>query len=186
MTLIYRLQKGCPLTLEEMDDNFRNLHERLKVLEERPAMAETFQDIKVEGEHLTLTSSYGTTYGPFILPTVTFSPQGVWLQNKAYAVYDLVNHGEALYLCIRSHSSKEFTAEKEHWRLLLERPAGGGEAVATSQNAPLALLPAYEKETLPLAPSLGTLALIFGEDSFAQPIYGDGQGWRYVHNQKPL
>lgn len=40
MTLTYRLEKGAPLTTEEIDNNFRELEKRLWVLEEKEPSAE--------------------------------------------------------------------------------------------------------------------------------------------------
>jgi hypothetical protein len=186
MPLIYRLQKGSPLTIEEMDDNFRMLHERISLLEVRPAVAETFQEITVEGNHLTIKSSHGNTFGPFILPTVSFAPQGAWAKNKAYAAYDVVCYQEALYVCAAAHTSDVFGAEKEKWRLLLERPQRISAPVVDTKEASSLTLPLYEKAALPSNSSLGSLALVFEQDPYPSMIYGDGQGWRYVHNQKPL
>jgi hypothetical protein len=34
MTIVYRIEKGAPLTAEELDNNFKDLHKRLEALEQ--------------------------------------------------------------------------------------------------------------------------------------------------------
>ena len=59
MTLTYRLEKGAPLSAEELDENFRDLHQRI-------ARLERFYEegIKVPGHAPTSTPLTSTTAEP--------------------------------------------------------------------------------------------------------------------------
>lgn len=71
MTLTYRHQKGAPLTVEELDGNFKEIDNRLQQLENH--MGETLGKIELEGNQLSFMGSLGTHFGTFTLPKADVS-----------------------------------------------------------------------------------------------------------------
>ncbi len=68
MGIIYREEKGSPLTAQELDGNFRELEKRLSQLEETNETSEGIGNISYQNETLTITGSFGTDFGSFPLP----------------------------------------------------------------------------------------------------------------------
>lgn len=120
MPIIYRKQKGSPLTIEEMDENFAQLERRLHDIETVPSLAEGIKEIKQQGDQLTIFGTHGSVFGPFILPKYLPNPRGSWLTNTRYAFGDWVNYKESLYFCSHGHTSESFEKETHFWTLLLE------------------------------------------------------------------
>ncbi len=80
MPLTYRNQKGAPLTVEELDSNFKELEGRIQNLENHTG--ETIGKVELEGNQLTFMGSYGTIFGTVTLPKVevqqTYPPLPVY------------------------------------------------------------------------------------------------------------
>jgi hypothetical protein len=73
MTLIYRTQKGAPLTSLEIDTNFKELDTRLKHLEERPEKGEGLGKVQVKEDQVTFQGTFGSDFGTFPLPKAALS-----------------------------------------------------------------------------------------------------------------
>lgn len=68
MPIIYREQKGMPLTVAEMDGNFRDLDERLKKIEERDPRTSSPLAVELEGDILIFKDYLGQVIGKCRLP----------------------------------------------------------------------------------------------------------------------
>ncbi len=123
MPIIYREHKGAPLTIQEMDGNFKALEERLEALEKAPLMAEGIKNIHQEGDQLKIESTEGRLFGPFQLPKYLPNPKGVWTSGEKYTWGDWVSHDKSLYFCIKGHASEVFA--KENWQELLVMKTAG-------------------------------------------------------------
>lgn len=123
MAIIYRLEKGSPLTTEEMDNNFRELHQRLEKLEYRQADTGVGWGghIELQGDTLIFLSATDDILSQIKLPLPYFHPRGQWQSQQTYAAYDVVNTGKQAYCCLNAHkSSEQFSQDQHHWRLLLD------------------------------------------------------------------
>jgi hypothetical protein len=120
MTIIYRQQKGEPLTIAEMDGNFADLQQRVKVLETAPAMAEGIQTITQERDQVTFHGTLGTVLGQVKLPKVFPNPRGKWQPETAYGVLDWVQVERRLYSCRAPHTSRDFQEDQACWGLVCE------------------------------------------------------------------
>jgi hypothetical protein len=122
MPIIYRRDKGGPLTIEEVDGNFADLDRRLRLLETDGIQAEGVARIRQEGETLEITGTRGTAFGRFTLPKVIPTPKGAWKTDAAYTVLDWVQMGRNLYACVLPHRSGIFTDDLRagSWKILVE------------------------------------------------------------------
>ena len=122
MAIVYRKEKGSPLSLEEMDGNFRDLEDRLKAVEESPAAAEGIKEIKVEGEIMSIQGSHGTDFGSFKLPVYLPHNRGLWKKEQPYAIGDWVQFEKGLYGCEIPHRSEDFFTElkEKKWTQIYE------------------------------------------------------------------
>lgn len=153
MSIIYRAEKGAPLTADEIDGNFRELESRLKILEDHPEVGEGIGKIQVQGDQLTLTGTFGMDFGTFTLPKATLNPRGKWLPQIPYQRQDLVTTDSSLYYCLKEHTSTSWEQDRSLWQEILSFP----------KPAPSSLT-LYEKATLPAQESLGKLALLLEEE----------------------
>ena len=120
MSIIYRQQKGEPLTIAEMDGNFADLHERLTILETTPPLAEGVGSISQERDQVTFHGTLGTVLGQIKLPKVFPNPCGRWQPETAYYVMDWVQVSRGLYSCRSPHTSQDFEADQDRWALVFE------------------------------------------------------------------
>jgi hypothetical protein len=189
MTIIYRADKGAPLTSNELDGNFRDLAERLLILETTPIQAEGIGEIQVQGDQMTITGTKGTIFGVFPLPKVIFQPRGSWRTEMAYAVYDLVRVKSKLYICHHAHTSAIFEDEHHHGQLLVDWGEIHQGKINTNRQAEpssdaLKRLCLYEKMTLPKNPEIGELGLLVDDKRGVAAIYSDGQNWLRLSDQQ--
>ncbi|MBL0941584.1 MAG: hypothetical protein IBJ00_02480 [Alphaproteobacteria bacterium] len=191
MTIIYRADKGAPLTSNELDGNFKDLAERILALETTPLQAESIAKIEVQGDLMTVTGSKGTVFGHFPLPKVIFHPRGSWRSEMSYAVYDLVRVKAKLYICQSPHISTEFQSNKKYWQLLVD----WGEirqgkvlphAPSISSSPPLKRLSLYEKKTLPKTPEIGELGMLIDDKLGIIVVYSDGNAWLRLSDQQSI
>jgi hypothetical protein len=68
MTIIYRHEKGSPLTVQEIDGNFRELETRINTLSETQEHVEGLGKISLEGDQIRFTGTFGADFGSFTLP----------------------------------------------------------------------------------------------------------------------
>jgi hypothetical protein len=84
--------KHAALTVDEFDDNFFALYERIVALEGNPSDAVSISNITVNGSQMLISMSDGvTTYGPFTLPIASFVFRGDWTALADYNQNDLVS-----------------------------------------------------------------------------------------------
>lgn len=122
MPIIYRLEKGSPLTLVEVDGNFKELHKRLEGLEQSQADKLGWGGrVELCGSDLIFLSPAHEVLSRIHLPLPHFCPRGHWQPQKLYAGYDIVTLGKQAYCCIKSHqSSDRFASDHEFWELILD------------------------------------------------------------------
>lgn len=77
MVLIYRADKGSPLTSDEVDGNFHDLDDRVTDLEDSPPAANGIANIVVDGTQMTIVLEDATELGPYTLPQANFRPSRV-------------------------------------------------------------------------------------------------------------
>lgn len=118
MPLVYRTEKGAPLTVEEVDGNFKSLDERLIALEARTPTDEGIDRITVDDDALIIHGNQGSTWGPFALPRFVPRFWREWEIGKAYGLGDWLCQGGQLYLCTQTHVGRDFTADAAHWHKL--------------------------------------------------------------------
>lgn len=81
MTIIYRGDKGSPLTATEVDNNFHDLDDRVGLIEDNPVEPVAPVSITMVGNSFTMGLSNGETLGP-----ITFTiPMPLWRGNWAPA-----------------------------------------------------------------------------------------------------
>ncbi len=119
MPIIYRHEKGIPLTAEEVDGNFSELDQRVQQLETKPIMAEGIRSIIQEGDQIVITGTFGTTWGPFILPKCLPRPRGDWQENTPYAIGDWVILDKDSFACMKAHMSGH-AFESEFWKVVVK------------------------------------------------------------------
>ena len=171
--LTYRTEKGAALTIEEMDGNFRDLDERLKILETHLDSEEGIGKILSQGETLTILGTRGTELGVFSLPKMTLSPRGPWSPEVSYLSLDLVTHAHTLYYCLKDHTSRDWEEDTSSWQQIVD--------FSPPSTPPII----YEKATLPSQDVLGKIALLFEETGFTL-IFFNGTEWQRLQKGDPL
>lgn len=177
MPIIYRSEKGGPLSIEEMDNNFYQLAQRLEQLEGKSFHAEGIGKIQQDGDQLTIIGDRGTVFGPFRLPIVPYTPRGEWGTQTDYAAFDVVSYTGNAYVCLRPHSSAKFQTDQTYWKLLFQ--AIPHQAPSPAQS-PKSCLTVYEPQTLPKVAELGQLAAYVDHNAETVIIFSDGRCWRHL------
>jgi hypothetical protein len=168
--ITYRETKGAPLSVQEMDNNFRTLDDRLQRLETGTFEAETLTDIQVQDGALTLTGSRGQTFGPFPLPR--FNPRGAWSSTAQYTTDDLVYTKSGLFRATEPLAPTE-TFTEEHWEILCRFPTQAPQALPAYSSR----LPLKSPEDLDDEAQVGDLGLLIRDGTGPQPIFYDGTRW---------
>lgn len=121
MPIVFRHQKGGPLTIEEVDGNFADLDRRLKVLETEGIQAEGIAVINQIEDKLEIIGTQGSNFGRFEMPKATPQPKGLWQAGVQYLPLDWINIGPKLYACVHAHQSNIFVNDLEagYWRVLV-------------------------------------------------------------------
>ncbi len=118
MTITYRNLKGAPLSADELDQNFRELHQRLEELEEGKASAGV-RKITQEGPDILFESTTGEILGRVTVPLMHFRPRGPWASRENYLFYDLCLFEEKTYLCKTPHKSgDDFESGRAYWDII--------------------------------------------------------------------
>lgn len=116
MGILYRETKGSPLSVREIDGNFRHLDERLSYIEDGQVLGvEGISRVEQNGNALTFVGSQGTVFGPFTLPGgLTFKSD--WAAPVFYTSGDVVLNAGSSYVCVRAHTSTSFGSDIEAGR----------------------------------------------------------------------
>lgn len=119
--MIYRSEKGEPLTIEELDGNFRELAERVQKLEntihEQHPM-DGLKEIRQEGDRIHFISTMGHDLGFVTLPKIHPTMRGQWKENMYYCINDWVIEERRTYACTQSHVSTTFEKDQEKWQCI--------------------------------------------------------------------
>lgn len=174
MTIIYRTEKGSPLTVQEIDDNFRELETRLTALEDHPEVGEGIGKIHIEGDHISFRGTFGTDFGTFTLPKATLNLRGDWAPQTPYKKLDLITIDKALYWCLQDHMSTIWVEDNSFWKQVFSLP-----------QPPPPTLSLYEKASLPETETLGKLALLV-ENETSTLIFFNGNTWQRLMKGESL
>lgn len=172
MTLIYRAEKGSPLTAQEIDNNFKELESRLLTLEEQAETTESLGKIHIEGDKIHFKGTFGKDFGTFTLPHPTLNPRGGWVMHTPYKKLDVVTFDNSLYCCTEDHLGTTWEKDQAYWKLLLSFP----------QPLP-STMTLYEKETLPETEGIGKLALLLEKED-ATLIFFSGKNWQRLQSKE--
>lgn len=195
MPLTLRSEKQAPLTVEELDQNFKELSDRIERLEKGNFPIETLDKIRHEGQEIVFMSSQGRELGRCPLPVPALQGRGVWQKEAAYCPGDLVDYEKSLFLCRHHHIAQEapplegknwtllccLASDKDKERLLQEDIPEGANAPGSFPN--IKELPLYERETLP-KPSLGKVGILLAPREKPKLIFSTGQNWEPVALEK--
>lgn len=105
MSLTYRIEKGAPLSAKELDDNFRQLHERIHELENAERI---IHRIELNGEDLLLRDHAGVEISRIKIPVVSLNSRGEWRDDVPYARNDLITYLGDVFICLNSHGPSNF------------------------------------------------------------------------------
>jgi hypothetical protein len=97
--------KGSDLTPAEVDINFWDIIQRLITLEALPDAAAGIDHFTVSGTQFTVVMTDTTTRGPYDLPQLDFTDQGVWQASTPYSVNDTFTINGGLYRVLFAHTS---------------------------------------------------------------------------------
>ena len=123
MPIIYRNLKGAPLSADELDQNFRELDQRLASVEQSPRLQQHggIARISQEGPEVLFENTLGEVLGRLTLSSLSMTPQGQWEPQKDYAFYDLCLLEGNTYLCNTAHKSgDDFTDSARCWDVIFE------------------------------------------------------------------
>lgn len=109
MTIVYRDEKGSPLTADEVDGNFHDLDDRITEFEaggsQAPRAIELIR-LAESGVALEVVYTDATVDGPFPIPSTTWTGQGAWTNSTPYAVNDIVEvPGVGFFLVLENHTT---------------------------------------------------------------------------------
>lgn len=97
---------GTPLSAAQVDTNFYNLKQAVETLQTSiPAASVGIDTFSVSGTDFYVTLTDGTTEGPYPLPVVEWNFRDAWAPSTVYAVNDVINANNALYIVTYAHTS---------------------------------------------------------------------------------
>ncbi|MBI2707875.1 MAG: hypothetical protein HYX35_06170 [Proteobacteria bacterium] len=170
--ITYRTEKGAPLSIDEMDGNFRDIESRLKILEAHLESGEGIGKILVQGAAMNIVGTFGTDFGVFPLPKASLKPRGLWVAQTPYQELDLVVQNHGVYCCSQDHLSTLWEQDVHAWQEILTFPT----------PTPLIL---YERATLPVQEERGKQALLIDEHGITL-IFFDGKKWQRLMKGEDL
>jgi len=125
MPIIYRIQKGAPLSAQDLDGNFRELESRLDQLSQQQRH-ETDYTFSIIGSVLTIKDSQDNIVAESAIPVVRFTPKGAWAAQTLYALNDIVCSGAQVWCALKPHkSSDNFKADQAQWMLFADLSVSG-------------------------------------------------------------
>lgn len=124
--------KGSNLTATEVDENFWDVAERVRELEDNPPVAVGIDSVSVDGNAFSVTLTDSTVLGPFALPQISWDWKGEWTAATPYLAYDTVEQSGTVYLVQIGHTSEapfdpdRLISGEQVYKALFEVPTGGG------------------------------------------------------------
>ena len=121
MTITYRNLKGAPLSADELDQNFRELQDRLEALEVSSSAQNLGGVTRIfqEGRDIAFENQAREIIGRLTLPQLQLRPRGAWAPQTEYAFYDVCLFEGKTYLCNSAHQSGEaFTDHASSWGVI--------------------------------------------------------------------
>lgn len=133
MSLVYRENKGAPLTVQEIDGNFAFLNQRLELIENgRSIGVDGIDRIEQDGSTVLFFGTSGAQIGSIQIPA-GLQFRGNWKMGEFYTRGDVISYQNSSYVCLISHTSSVETIyqdiELERWAVL----ALGAEDVSDTQ-----------------------------------------------------
>ena len=114
--ITYRLEKGAALSILEIDNNFRELENRLKDLEDKEFQG-TFEI--EQKEDVLIFKHNKQPISQVILPKFQPIFKGAWVKNCNYRIGVWVYEDQKLYACKVPHISGE-NIELSFWQLVFD------------------------------------------------------------------
>lgn len=179
MTITLRRIKQAPLSIDELDDNFAELDERLIKLEKLLKQQEPIAEIVQEENTLKFNSSSGQEIGRVIFPPQLLRYKGIFNQNTRYEKGDLIIHKNKVYqaICI---TTIDMPFKSEEWNLVLEMETLSEKNVSNSSVS--SAIPKYLESELP-KPIPGDLVISITNDG-AKLLIGQEKEWLCLTSKK--
>ena len=125
--MIFRCEKGKPLTFLEMDQNFQEILDHISSFENRITKIEEslFSQpsqpffIDQEGEEIVFKGPEKKEYGRVRLPIFRPNLRGEWCAKEYYHMHDWVVVKGHTYGCIDAHVSEHFEEDCKKWRIVM-------------------------------------------------------------------
>jgi hypothetical protein len=122
--MIYRSEKGSPLTMQELDGNFKELLAMIQELQQQriseKMLPESLKAVYQEGDKLMFEGTYSSDLGTVTLPTITPHIRGPWQKEEYYCVHDWVVFEHKTYACMTSHVADDFAKDMAQWRIVID------------------------------------------------------------------
>lgn len=119
MPITYRKEKNAPLTLEEMDENFRHLAQKIEALESRQSIIpEALAKVQKEGHMMVFLGIEGQVLGEIPLPTYPLNPRGLWNKDASYQRGDTAYSENKIFYCQKD--TKTPLSDTNSWVLLFD------------------------------------------------------------------
>lgn len=158
--LTLRRDKKAPLTAEDLDNNFQALLDAIEALS-KPSGAP--MKLHQHGHRIELVGPFeDQTFGTAKL----WNARGLWIENRTYEPYDVVQSANTLQLCLKTHTS-ESEFQPEFWIQIF--------AFAAPEHAPAGLVPSHETPDDVKNPKPGQI--YFNSDSNMMYIWNKGM-WK--------
>lgn len=191
MAIVYRLEKGEPLTVAEIDNNFRELAQHIEIL--REAVREPLRGLRfrVEGVHMCIETEAGVLLQRVELPLLSFQHKGIWRAGAIYVVNDIIVCDRGVFICQQSHTATEWSADERYWALLLDSRVFEGSTRSSESAAAAGVegrghtpsLPVFARSDMP-EPQLGRQGYVAQADGTLLLVYANGSHWRLQHNHE--
>lgn len=122
--MIYRSEKGSPLSMQELDGNFKELFRMIQELHHQnmseKIIPESLKAVHQDGDKIMFEGTCGTDLGTVTLPTITPHIRGDWKKEEYYCVHDWVVFEHKTYTCIAHHVAENFAKEIAKWRVVID------------------------------------------------------------------
>lgn len=192
MTITLRSEKGAPLTIEELDENFKELNDRLIALEQGKFAVESLGSIDIEGQEIVFTSTLGRELRRCSLPAPALQGRGSWGKRQNYCQGDMVRFQDRVFFCRQNHTSDlSPDLDEDNWKALFDIQGSAFQEFEQSSSGSIperkehltGSLPLYEEETLP-NPTLGQIGVLLKKAKKPKLIFSNGKTWKTLLTDK--